>query len=61
MKYFYNYITICNIFQDFLKKIVIFHKKGNKMAKQIKETTHSIISFFHKVDNFLYEFGEKIL
>ncbi len=31
------------------------------MSKQIKKTTHTIISFFNKVDNFLYEFGEKIL
>ncbi len=31
------------------------------MAKKIVETTHYIIDFFYKIDNLIYDIGNKIL
>lgn len=31
------------------------------MSRKIVETKDSVINFFRRVDNFIYEFGEKIL
>ncbi len=31
------------------------------MAKKIKTTTNNLISFFYKVDEFLYNIGDRIL
>ena len=31
------------------------------MSRKIVETKDSVINFFIRVDNFIYEFGEKIL
>ena len=31
------------------------------MSKKINNTKNNVIKFFKKIDNFIYEFGEKIL
>jgi hypothetical protein len=39
----------------------IFLEKGYILAKKIRKSKNSVINILRKVDNFIYEFGDKIL